>query len=267
MATRFENMTALVTGAARGIGFAISRQLVAEGAQVVMADVDGEAVAASARSLSGLAGGARAIQMDVTSRQAVTDAVEHASSQGALDLLVSNVGVALETPFPEVTDAQWMTQISATLTGSFLCTQIAAEKLMRSRHGGRAVLIGSVNGQAGFGHEAYSAAKAAVHNLTANLAVRYGPSGVRFNAVAPGTVITEAWEPRVARDQGLLNRMAQHYPLGTLGLPEDVVHAVCFLLSDEARWITGTVLTVDGGLTAGNVSLWSDRTVRSEDDR
>jgi len=263
---QFDHFSALVTGAGRGIGRAIAARLVAEGASVTLVDVDEAAVSRVADELGERAS---AIVADVTSRADVTRAVEAAARGGSLDLLVSNVGVALETPFNELSDDEWAFQLSVSLTGTFLTTQIASQALERSPHGGRAVLIGSVNGLSGFGHEAYSAAKAAVHNLARNLAVRFGSSGVRFNTVAPGTVVTEAWEPRVHADPGLLDRLAAHYPLGSLGTPEDVASAVAFLLSDEARWITGALLTVDGGLTAGSIALAGDRQIdgRAEGNR
>jgi NAD(P)-dependent dehydrogenase (short-subunit alcohol dehydrogenase family) len=130
--------------------------------------------------------------------------------------------------------------------------------------GGRGVIlnIGSVSGLGAFGDPAYSAAKAGLINLTENIAVRYGRHGVRANAIAPGTVLTPLWEERVAKDPTLLSRLAEWYPLRRLGQPADVAHAVLFLASDEASWITGIALRVDGGLLAGSDTL--ARTVRVE---
>jgi NAD(P)-dependent dehydrogenase (short-subunit alcohol dehydrogenase family) len=112
--------------------------------------------------------------------------------------------------------------------------------------------VGSVNGLAYFGNEAYSAAKAGLVSLTRSIAVRYGPRGVRANLVAPGTLRTPAWDERLARDPAALDRVVRWYPLGRVGEPEEVVGAVLFLLSEEAAWISGAVLPVDGGLLAGN---------------
>ena len=103
-----------------------------------------------------------------------------------------------------------------------------------------------------FGEEAYSAAKAGVINLTQSLAVRYGQQGIRANAIAPGTIRTPIWEKQLRKAPELFERLAKWYPLGRIGEPEDVAHAALFLASDEASWITGTVLRVDGGLLAGN---------------
>ncbi|NUR87174.1 MAG: SDR family oxidoreductase, partial [Nonomuraea sp.] len=124
--------------------------------------------------------------------------------------------------------------------------------------GGAVVNIGSINAAAYFGNDAYSAAKAGLESLTRSLAVRYGPHGVRVNLVAPATIATPIWGERLARDPGLMERLTRWYPLGRVGNPDDVAAAVLFLASQEAAWITGTTLRVDGGLTAGNAQLVTD---------
>jgi meso-butanediol dehydrogenase / (S,S)-butanediol dehydrogenase / diacetyl reductase len=115
-----------------------------------------------------------------------------------------------------------------------------------------------VNALAYYGNEAYSAAKAGILNLTRSLAVRYGPSGVRVNAIAPGTLRTPAWEKRKEETPDVFDRVAKWYPLGRIGEPEDVAGAALFLASDEAAWISGAVLPVDGGLTAGNMQMMQE---------
>ena len=115
--------------------------------------------------------------------------------------------------------------------------------------------ISTVNALAYYGNEAYSAAKAGLLSLTRSLAARYGPSGVRANAIAPGTLRTAAWEERMQRDPDVFERLAKWYPLGRVGEPEDVAGAALFLASDEAAWISGAVLPVDGGLTVGNLQM------------
>ncbi|HEX2243270.1 MAG TPA: SDR family oxidoreductase, partial [Gammaproteobacteria bacterium] len=115
--------------------------------------------------------------------------------------------------------------------------------------------ISTVNALAYYGNEAYSAAKAGVLSLTRSLAVRYGPFGVRANAIAPGTLRTSAWKERRQRDPDVFERLAKWYPLGRVGEPEDVAGAALFLASDEAAWISGAMLPVDGGLTVGNLQM------------
>jgi NAD(P)-dependent dehydrogenase (short-subunit alcohol dehydrogenase family) len=121
--------------------------------------------------------------------------------------------------------------------------------------GGAIVNIASVNGLTGLGEEAYSAAKAGVINLTQNMALKYGRHGVRVNVICPGTIRTPIWEPILQKDPAVFERLARWYPLGRVGAPEDVAKAALFLASDDAAWITGATLVVDGGLMAGNFRM------------
>jgi meso-butanediol dehydrogenase/(S,S)-butanediol dehydrogenase/diacetyl reductase len=126
---------------------------------------------------------------------------------------------------------------------------------MVSRRQGAIVNIASVNGLTGLGEEAYSAAKAGVVNLTKNMALKYGRHGVRVNVICPGTIQTPIWEPILAKDPQVFERLARWYPLGRVGQPADIAKAALFLASDDAAWITGTTLVVDGGLLAGNFRM------------
>ncbi|GIG62389.1 oxidoreductase [Longispora fulva] len=262
---RFDGRVAFVTGAAHGIGRAIAIRLAAEGAAVVVADLDGEAAGALARTLAEHGGGALATHCDVRDREAVRSAVAAAATRfGRLDVLVNNVGVAGEWDFEKAGDDEWAQQSDPTLGGAVRCVQEALPHLLRAPGGGSVVSIGSVNGLAAFGGEAYSAAKAGLVSLTQNLALRYGrrgrellgtgPGWVRFNLVAPGTVRTRVWEGRPEE----LESFAKQYPLGRVGEPEDIAAAVAFLASADAAWITGVVLPVDGGITAGHPAFFYD---------
>ncbi|HEX2308572.1 MAG TPA: SDR family oxidoreductase, partial [Jatrophihabitantaceae bacterium] len=223
---RFEGRVALVCGAAHGIGKAIASRLHAEGADVVLADLDLDAVETAASDLDG----ALPVPCDVTDDASVAAAVGSCAAHfGALDVLVCNVGIATAEDFAEIDDAAWSGQFEPTLHGTVRCIQAALPHLLSARHGGSVVMTGSVNGLAAFGNVVYSMAKAGLGSLAANLSVRYGASRidadqrpVRFNVVAPGTVRTRVWE-RQAQDPDLL---APAYPLGRIGEPADVAGAV-----------------------------------------
>ncbi|MGY0231620.1 SDR family NAD(P)-dependent oxidoreductase [Longispora urticae] len=260
---RFDGRVAFVTGAAHGIGRAIAVRLAAEGAAVVVADIDGEAAGELAHTLAEHGGGALAVDCDVRDREAVRVAVAATVARfGRLDVLVNNVGVAGEWEFERTDDEEWARQLDPTLNGAVRCVQESLPHLLHAPGGGSVVTIGSVNGLSGFGGEAYSAAKAGLVSLTQNLALRYGrrgrellgtgPGWVRFNLVAPGTVRTRAWTGRGAEGLAAMDRFAKEYPLGRVGEPEDIAAAVAFLASGDAAWITGVVLPVDGGITAGH---------------
>jgi NAD(P)-dependent dehydrogenase (short-subunit alcohol dehydrogenase family) len=246
--TRFEGYGVLVTGAARGIGAAVSRRLAEEGARVLVTDVDlpeAEKTAAALREL-GLA--TEAFGCDVGNQESVEKAVARAvESFGALDVLVNCAAHCTpDVPlFEDEPDDEWARDLDITLTGTFRCCRAALPHLAASGRGA-IVSIGSVNGAQDFGNHAYSAAKAGLVSLTRTLAGHAARRGARVNLVVPGTVRTSAWE---GRDDDL-DALSGLYPLGRVGEPEDIAAAVAFLASRDASWITGTTLTVDGGVTA-----------------
>jgi NAD(P)-dependent dehydrogenase (short-subunit alcohol dehydrogenase family) len=143
------------------------------------------------------------------------------------------------------------------LKSVFLCSKALLPQMLE-RHSGAIVNIASVNGLTGLGEEPYSAAKAGMVNLTKNMALKYGPRGVRVNCICPGTIRTPIWQPQLDKDPQVFDRLVPWYPLGRIGEPEDIARAALFLASDDASWITGTTLTVDGGLTAGSYRMGQD---------
>jgi NAD(P)-dependent dehydrogenase (short-subunit alcohol dehydrogenase family) len=259
MMQRFHGRVAMITGAGNGIGRAIAARLHSEGAAVLLADLEEKAAAEVAESLGERAAGVRC---DVTDRAAVQAAVAECVQRfGALDVLACNVGVSGPEDFLELDDTAWAAHTEPTLHGSVICIQAALPQLIDSTFGGSVVMTGSVNGLAAFGNVAYSAAKAGLGNIAANLSVRYGAwhpratgRPVRFNVVAPGTVRTRVW----ARQNQDPDKFARIYPLGRIGEPEDIGAAVAFLGSDDASWITGIVLPVDGGVLCGPVQGFTE---------
>ncbi len=239
---RFEGKAVLVTGAAHGIGRGIAERLAAEGARVALADLDLTAAEALAGELGGTA-----VRCDVTDDESVGTAIATTAEElGGLDVLVNNAGQGSGRPFDEADDAHWRQQLDLNLFGAVRCTRAALPYLLRSK--GNVVSIGSINGIAAFGDIAYSTAKAGLQNLVKNLTTQYGPDGVRFNVVAPGTIRTRNWD---GRDAELRAFAQQLYPLRRVGEPEDIAAAVAFLASDDASWISGITLPVEGGALSG----------------
>ncbi|MFG2329428.1 SDR family NAD(P)-dependent oxidoreductase [Streptomyces sp. NPDC048604] len=248
---RFQGHTALVTGAARGIGAATAHRLAAEGATVLLADVD---LAAAEETAAGIPR-AVALRCDVGDRASVEAAVGYAAERfGGLDVLVNNAlarVVPADGPFEDEPDDAWTQSLSVTLMGAVRCAR-AALPLLAASGRGAIVNIGSVNAEQDFGNHAYSAAKAGLGSFTRTLAGEAAPRGVRVNQINPGTVATRAWEGRQEELDALARRV---YPLGRVGRPEDIAAAVAFLASADASWITGTTLRVDGGLLAVNTGF------------
>jgi NAD(P)-dependent dehydrogenase (short-subunit alcohol dehydrogenase family) len=176
---------------------------------------------------------------------------------GPVDILVNNAAIGEGDDVVNMEEPVWERDVDMVLKSVFLCSKAVLPSMIQ-RGGGVIINIASVNGIIALGNEAYSAAKAGVISLTQGIAVRYGVHGVRCNAVAPGTIRTPSWEKRVDRDPLVFQRLVKWYPLGRIGEPDDVANAVLFLASDEASWISGSVLYVDGGLLAGNVAMTRD---------
>jgi len=238
---RFENRVAFVTGAAHGIGRATVLRLAAEGAAVGAADVDAEGVASVVAEAGGTA---FALDCDITDTASVDAAVAATVERfGRLDVLANVAGHNLGEP--EQGEDGWARQYDFTFTGAVRCIQASLPHLIESR--GSVVLVGSISGEVALGTAPYAAAKAAIANLVRNLAADHGPQGVRFNVVAPATVATD----RFLGKEKLLDDLKAIYPLGRVGRPEDIAAAIAFLASDDASWITGITLPVEGGLTTG----------------
>jgi NAD(P)-dependent dehydrogenase (short-subunit alcohol dehydrogenase family) len=243
-AGRFTGKTAFVTGAGSGIGAATVRALVAEGARAVLADIDAAAAGAVAAELGAQA---TAAALDVHDEDAVAAALADA---GPLDVLVNVAGIGSTTNAPDTSLETWERVFAVNVTGTFLCCKHAIPA-MAGNGGGAIVNVASVAGLVGLRNRAaYCASKGAVIAFTRALAIDHVGDRIRVNAVCPGTIDTP-WVRRLVDEAGeSLDQLRARQLLGRLGTPEEVADAVLYLASDAAGFVTGTILTVDGGLTA-----------------
>jgi len=231
-----------VTGGSRGIGAAISRELAAAGARVAVNYRSGsEAAESIAAEIGGIAAGANV--GDPGEAQELVERVE--SELGELDILVNNAGVTRDTLIARMSDEDWAEVIDTNLRGTFNTCRAVSRKMLRRRSGAIVNLSSVVGVHGNPGQANYAASKAGIIGLTKALARELGVRGVRVNAIAPGYITTELTDLLTEDQTGLI---LGNTPLGRLGAPEDVAAAVRFLCSDEAAFITGDVLLVDGGL-------------------
>ena len=243
---RFSGKVALITGGARGIGRATAQAFAAEGARVIVADVDADAAEATARALGG---GAIGLGIDVADPQSVKTVVATALSRAErIDVLVNNAGITRDASLLKTSDEAWDSVIAVNLSGTFYVTREVAPHMV-ARGSGAIINASSIVGVYGnFGQSNYVATKSGVIGMTRVWARELGRKGVRVNAIAPGFIATDM---TAKMPEDVLEGMKKKTPLGRLGTPEDVARAYVFLASDEASFINGQVLGVDGGLVAG----------------
>jgi meso-butanediol dehydrogenase/(S,S)-butanediol dehydrogenase/diacetyl reductase len=252
---RLQDRIALVTGGGSGIGQAIAILFAQEGAAIVVADRFEERAQQTVQNIEAAGGKALAITVDVADKTAVeTMAAKALEHYGRVDILVNNAAIAEGDDILTFYEAIWDRNLNIVLKGVYLCSRALLPAMIAQKRGAL-VNIASVNGLTGLGEEAYSAAKAGVINLTQNMALKYGRYNVRANVICPGTIHTPIWEPILQKDPQVFEKLAQWYPLGRVGKPEDIAKAALYLASDDASWVTGTTLTVDGGLMAGNYRM------------
>ena len=243
---RFSGRVAFITGGARGIGRATAQAFAAEGARVIVADVDAEASEATARALGG---GAIGLGLDVADPGSVKAVVAAALSRAErIDVLVNNAGITRDATLLKTSDEAWDSVIAVNLTGTFYMTREVAPHMV-ARGSGAIINASSVVGVYGnFGQSNYVATKSGVIGMTRVWARELGRKGVRVNCIAPGFIATDM---TAKMPEDVLDGMKKKTPLGRLGAPEDVARAYVFLASDDASFINGQVLGVDGGLVAG----------------
>ncbi len=247
LATDLSGQVAIVTGAARGLGRAIAETLARAGATLACVDVNAQTLADTVAAISAAGGQAEPFPCDVTNSERVNQVVDEVVKKwGRLDILVNNAGVTRDGLVVRMKDEQWDLVLNINLRGTFLFTRAAARPMMKGARG-RIINIASVSGLMGNpGQANYSASKAGVIGLTRTVARELAGRAITVNAVAPGFIATEM---TAALGEDLLAQIKKEIPLGRLGDPQDVADAVLYLASDAASFITGHVLTLDGGLT------------------
>ena len=249
---RLDGKVAVVTGAAKGIGFATADALSEAGAHVVLTDMNGDMAEASAKALAAKGRKASSLVLDVTDSRAVETAAQTIIKQyGKVDILVCNAGIAISfIPAERMDDATWNKVIDVNLNGVFWCCR-SFGKHMLERKSGAIINLGSMSAEiVNYPQEQvnYNASKAGVHHLTRSLAAEWAARGVRVNAVAPTYIETD-----LTRDEAQKPEILKHWidgtPMGRMGKPEEIAAVVLFLASDAASLMTGSIVSVDGGYT------------------
>ncbi len=247
--TRFQQKVVVITGAGSGIGAGAAQRFAREGASVVLVGRTPEKLEKVAAQLP--QGKHLVVPCDVSCADEVQNLAQRVIDEyGRVDVLVNNAGVIVQGRIHEISLNDWETLMATDLNGVFYCTHYFMPELLKTK--GNVVNISSVSGLGGdWGMSVYNAAKGAVTNFTRALAMDYGADGVRVNAICPGFTFTELTED-MKQNEPLLQKFYERIPLKRAGEPEDIADAIAFIASDDARYITGVNLPVDGGLTASN---------------
>jgi len=252
MSQRLQQKTAIITGAAGGIGSQMARHFSAEGARVVLNDIAAEAGESLAESIRRQGGEAVFLPGDISCAADVSALFQQAAHHfGGIDILVNNAIYADgDTTIESLEEAVFDRTIAVCLKGPFLCTK-AAIPFLKSRGGGSIVTLSSVNALFGFGETAYTAAKGGLISMMRLVAAEYGECRIRSNIICPGTIETKTCMDYWQRFPEGFARLKAMYPLGRIGQPAEVAQLAAFLSSDESAFITGSIQVIDGGLLAG----------------
>lgn len=244
-----QDRVTIVTGAGRGMGLGIATRLASEGAHVVIAELVEERGRDAAEKLQAQGYHAEAVQVDVTSTASCRACVERViQTHHKIDILVNNAGLFILKKSEEISEADWKIQVDVMYNGVFFMTQAVAAAAMIPQRYGSILSIASIGGMGGWPmRSAYNSAKAAVINLTEVLATEWGQYNIRLNCISPGVTRTEMLDVAIKQGLASVDQYGKRTPLGRIAEVREMADAVCFLVSDRARHITGVNLRVDGG--------------------
>jgi len=251
--TRLKNKTAIITGAARGIGLACAKRFIAEGAKVVLADIDEREGASVAKTLGSAT---HFIRCDVGNAKEVAALIAGTEKTfGSIDILVNNAGIVHGADFLEVSEADFERVLRVNLKGAFLVAQAVAKAMVARKKSGAIVNMASINSSVAIPTQIpYSVSKGGLLQLTRAMAISLAPHGIRVNAIGPGSIMTDLLKA-VGSDKEAKRRILSRTPLGRIGAPEEVASVAAFLASDDASYITGEIIYVDGGRLALNYTV------------
>lgn len=251
--TRLANKTAIITGAARGIGLACAKRFIAEGAKVLLADIDEHEGTATAKALGDAA---HFVRCDVgDAKQVAALIAETEKTFGGIDILVNNAGIVHGADFLEVSEADFERVLRVNLKGAFLVAQAVAKSMVARKKPGAIVNMASINSTVAIPTQIpYSVSKGGLLQLTRAMALSLAPYGIRVNAIGPGSIMTDLLKS-VGSDKEAKRRILSRTPLGRIGAPEEVASVAAFLASDDASYITGEIIYVDGGRLALNYTV------------
>jgi len=250
---RLQDRIAIVTGAARGIGLACAQRFAAEGATLVLADLDDAAGTAAAAAISG----ATFVRADVSRKADVAALVQQTLDRhGRIDLLVNNAGITHACEFLDLAEEDFERVLAVNLKSMFLCGQAVARSMVKLGVRGSIVNMSSANAVVAIANQVpYVVSKGGINQLTKVMAVALAPHGIRVNAIGPGTILTELAKQAVLTDDAARRKILSRTPLGRCGEPEEVAAVAAFLASDDASYLTGQTIYPDGGRLALNYTM------------
>ena len=249
MSKRLDGKTAIITGAASGIGLACAQRFAVEGANVVLADVDDARGKAATREINNHGGNAQFLHTDVSQRQDLASLIEGTVRHfGQLNILISNAGIAKTIPFLEISDEEFEHTLAINLNAAFIGGQLAARQMVAQGGGGVIINMSSVNALLAIpGLVAYAVSKGGINQLTKVMALELAPHRIRVNAIGPGTILTELARSAVMDNEAARKKVLSRTPMGRGGEPSEIASVALFLATEDSSYITGQTIYPDGG--------------------